>query len=320
MSRPKQPKQPTRRKKRLWLAIPTVLLLVAALLPATGCNTDSGVVATYSGGQVLQSEFEKQFHFQRSLLLPTYQESDDNKKSFLTEYITLHKILVDEAKKAGVKIDESSVSGDIEQYKDQVTDMVFNGDRTKFDAEMKQYKLTDDDIKQLVLDDYYLREYKQVKTKDVHVTPDEVKAYFEHDPSLFMTGTVSHILVATVEQAKQIKDRLAKGEDFATIAKASSLDPTAKLNGGTMADVTFDSFEDDFRQAAGKATVGQITDPVHTAYGWHILRVDKRNSPTLADVQKDAEQKALADKQNAAWQAYYEQTEQNAGIQITLPK
>jgi foldase protein PrsA len=307
-------------KKRLSLTVSLIALLAAALIPAAGCNAGQTIVATYAGGQVTEAEFMKQFHFQRSLLLPTYQESDENKKSFLLEYITLHKVLVEEAKSAGVKLDESHLSGDIEQYKDQVTEMVFSGDRTKFDAEMKKYNLSDDDIRQLVIDDFYLREFKAQKIKDVKVTPEETKAFFDHDPSIFLTGTVSHILVASEDEAKKVQDRLAKGEEFAQVAKELSLDPTAKLNGGTMADVTFDSFEQDFRQAAAKAAVGQISGPVHTAYGWHVLRVDKRSNPKFEDVRADAEKKALEDKQNAVWQAYYEQTEQKAGIQITLPK
>ncbi|PWK07896.1 peptidylprolyl isomerase [Tumebacillus permanentifrigoris] len=310
----------SRRKKSLALTLSLFACLAVALVPTAGCNAGKTVVATYQGGEVTEAEMMKQFHFQRSLLLPSYQESEENKKSFLHEYITLHKVLVAEAKTAGVKIDETTISGDIEQYKDQVTDMVFSGDRSKLEAEMKKYKLSDGDIKQLVVDDYYLREFKKQKTKDVTVTPQESQAFFDHDPSIFLTGTVSHILVASEEEAKKVKDRLAQGEDFAKVAKEVSIDPTAKLNGGTMANVTFDSFEQDFRQAAAQAPVGQLSDPVHTAYGWHILRVDKRSNPKFEDVKPDAEQKALEDKQNAVWQAYYEQTEQRAGIQIILPK
>lgn len=306
------------RFKRRTLATVLGLLLVASLIPTVGCNTGKTVVATYQGGEVTEAELMKQFHFQRSLLLPTYQESDENKTSFLEEYITLHKVLVEEAKKSGITVDLTNVAGDVEQYKDQVTDMVFDGDSSKFTAEMKKYNLTDEDIKRLVEDDYYLRQFKVEKTKDVKVTTEEAKAFFDHDPSVFLTGTVSHILVATEAEAKDVQARLAKGEDFATVAKAVSLDPTAKLNGGTMENVTFDSFEQDFRQAAAKATVGQITDPLHTAYGWHLLRVDKRSNPTFADVEHDAEQKALEDKQNAVWQAFYEQVQQKAGIQIKL--
>jgi peptidyl-prolyl cis-trans isomerase C len=89
-----------------------------------------------------------------------------------------------------------------------------------------------------------------------------------------------HILVPTEEEAKEIEAELKKGADFATLAKEKSKDPGA-ADGGDLGYFTKDQMVPEFSDVAFKLDKGQISDPVHTQFGWHIIKVeDKRIKPT----------------------------------------
>ena len=89
-----------------------------------------------------------------------------------------------------------------------------------------------------------------------------------------------HILVASEDEAKAIEAQLKGGADFAAIAKEKSKDPGA-ANGGDLGYFTKDQMVPEFAEAAFKLDKGQISDPVHTQFGWHIIKVeDKRIKPT----------------------------------------
>jgi peptidyl-prolyl cis-trans isomerase C len=89
-----------------------------------------------------------------------------------------------------------------------------------------------------------------------------------------------HILVATEDEAKAIEDQLKKGADFAALAKEKSKDPGA-ADGGDLGYFTKDQMVPEFADVAFKLDKGQISDPVHTQFGWHIIKVeDKRTKPT----------------------------------------
>jgi len=89
-----------------------------------------------------------------------------------------------------------------------------------------------------------------------------------------------HILVATEEEAKAIQAQLKKGADFATLAKEKSKDPGA-AEGGDLGYFTKEQMVPEFSEAAFKLDKGQISDPVKTQFGWHIIKVeDKRTKPT----------------------------------------
>ncbi|HZR61010.1 MAG TPA: peptidylprolyl isomerase [Xanthobacteraceae bacterium] len=89
-----------------------------------------------------------------------------------------------------------------------------------------------------------------------------------------------HILVATEQEAKDIEAQLKGGADFAALAKEKSKDPGA-ANGGDLGYFTKDQMVPEFAEAAFKLDKGQISDPVHTQFGWHIIKVeDKRTKPT----------------------------------------
>jgi peptidyl-prolyl cis-trans isomerase C len=89
-----------------------------------------------------------------------------------------------------------------------------------------------------------------------------------------------HILVATEDEAKAIEAELKKGADFAALAKQKSKDPGG-ADGGDLGYFTKDQMVPEFSEAAFKMEKGQISDPVHTQFGWHIIKVeDKRIKPT----------------------------------------
>ena len=89
-----------------------------------------------------------------------------------------------------------------------------------------------------------------------------------------------HILVATEGEAKDIEAQLKKGTDFAALAKEKSKDPGA-AEGGDLGWFTKDQMVPEFAEAAFKLDKGQISDPIKTQFGWHIIKVeDKRVKPT----------------------------------------
>jgi peptidyl-prolyl cis-trans isomerase C len=89
-----------------------------------------------------------------------------------------------------------------------------------------------------------------------------------------------HILVPTEDEAKAILAQLKAGADFATLAKEKSKDPGG-ADGGDLGYFTKQQMVPEFAAVAFKLDKGQISDPVKTQFGWHIIKVeDKRVKPT----------------------------------------
>lgn len=87
-----------------------------------------------------------------------------------------------------------------------------------------------------------------------------------------------HILVETEAEANDVAERLKKGEDFATLAKEKSKDPGAE--GGDLGFFTRGQMVKPFEEAAFALDVGQISDPVQSPFGWHVIKVEeKRDQP-----------------------------------------
>jgi len=89
-----------------------------------------------------------------------------------------------------------------------------------------------------------------------------------------------HILVASEDEAKAVVAELKRGADFAKLAKEKSKDPGA-AEGGDLGYFTKEQMVPEFAEVAFKLDKGQISDPVKTQFGWHVIRVeDKRTRPT----------------------------------------
>src|SRR5271169_6225552 len=98
-----------------------------------------------------------------------------------------------------------------------------------------------------------------------------------------------HILVATEDEAKAIEDQLKKGADFATLAKEKSKDPGA-AEGGDLGYFTKDQMVPEFAEVAFKMYPGQLSNPVKTQFGWHIIKVEDRRQRPVPEFDKIKEQ------------------------------
>ncbi|TAJ80550.1 MAG: peptidylprolyl isomerase [Gallionellaceae bacterium] len=85
---------------------------------------------------------------------------------------------------------------------------------------------------------------------------------------------VAHILVETEKEANAIAVELKKKGKFDKIAKAKSKDPGSKDNGGDLGWTVPSNFVPPFAEAITKLSKGQISAPVQTQFGWHILKLD----------------------------------------------
>ena len=115
---------------------------------------------------------------------------------------------------------------------------------------------------------------------DVTVTDDEVKKYYEdNEESFAQPATVSarHILVATEEKAKKVKEEIVSGTlSFGDAAMKHSTCPS-KEQGGNLGEFSRGMMVPEFEEAAFTAEIGALSDPVKTQFGYHLIIVDAKN-------------------------------------------
>jgi peptidyl-prolyl cis-trans isomerase C len=115
------------------------------------------------------------------------------------------------------------------------------------------------------------------------LTPDATKKVYEEAVKSMGTEQevrARHILVPTEDEAKAVLAEVKKGTDFAELAKQKSKDPGAAAEGGDLGYFGKDQMVPEFAETAFNLNKGQVSDPVKTQFGWHIIKVeDKRNKP-----------------------------------------
>ena len=115
-------------------------------------------------------------------------------------------------------------------------------------------------------------------TKDIKVTDAQIKTYYDANQLAYTTKPntihVAHILVATPDVAAKAKARVDKGEDFAKVAKELSTDTGSKDKGGDIAQFSYGdtNMDETFAATAFRLKVGQISAPVQTQYGYHVIK------------------------------------------------
>lgn len=142
----------------------------------------------------------------------------------------------------------------------------------------------------------------------VKVTDDDVKKFYDEHKAEFVSGETveaSHILVDSEDKAKEIlADIKAEKVSFEDAAKQHSSCPSSQ-RGGALGEFTHGQMVPEFDQAAFAMNVGEVSEPVKTQFGYHLIKVTGKKEAgeiPFEQIKGQLSQQVLADKQRAAYQ------------------
>lgn len=157
----------------------------------------------------------------------------------------------------------------------------------------------------------------------VEVSDAEIEKYYNENKDRFTVEEqveASHILVEDEETAKEILNKLNNGSDFAELAKEYSLDGSAS-RGGNLGFFPRGRMVKPFEEAAFALQVGEISEPVKTDFGYHIIKVtDRQEAKTLSleESKEDIRSTLLYQKQMETLRTYLMELRENAEVEILL--
>ncbi len=266
----------------------SIILLSASLLVNIAFADDDKVVATYKGGQVKESQVMQQFQ-------PMLASQGGKEKKFSDLDRTLQETLVRAYINVKLLEQEAKDSG-IESSKE------FQEKLNTVKNQMVQQDLMERFVKSYVTDKMINDEYNKLVAS--LKGKEEIK--------------VSHILVATEEEAKKVKNRLNKGEKFAKLAKEVSKDEGSKASGGEIGYIVPGQLVAEFEEKAMAMKVNDISAPVQTQFGWHIITVlDKR--PAQIPTKEEAMTSIKNKLSREAIEKHFADLASKADIKIMLP-
>ena len=171
----------------------------------------------------------------------------------LKKLITL-KVLEDK-----YEVSEEDIDKELEDLKEQVGD--------EFDQVLAMQGVTEDELRTDIKANMLQEE---AITEDIEVDDEELEEYYDR---MNTEVEARHILVEDEEEAKDIKKKLDDGEDFAKLAKKHSVDEGSAEEGGEVGYFSVGSMVAEFEDAAFTMEKGEISDPVQSDFGFHIIEV-----------------------------------------------
>jgi foldase protein PrsA len=141
--------------------------------------------------------------------------------------------------------------------------------------------LTLDDLSELGRRIITLRLVRTAVTED-RVSEERLRELYRERALQFTTVQVNHILVETRAQAQEVHEQVrdATADEFTALAREVSIEPRADETGGELGTATASTYDPAFAEAAVALSPGEISEPVQTRFGWHVIYlVDKDVTP-----------------------------------------
>jgi parvulin-like peptidyl-prolyl isomerase len=296
--------------------LPTTFLVAALAAVLAGCGGGGGggsvpgdAVAKVGGTSITQQQFN-------DLIDQAKRSYKTNKKKFppagSTEYQTLKNQAVQylvqrvefsqEADKLGVTVADKDIAARLAQIKKQY----FGGSESRYKKQLAQQGLTDAQVRDDVNAQLVQEKIFKKVTGNVKVSDADAKAYYDQHQSQYGVPEqrdVAHILVKTKSLADKLYNRIKAGEDFSKLAKQYSQDPGSKKVGGKLT-ISKGQTVGPFDQTAFLLGTGQVSRPVKTTFGYHIIKalgpIKQSKTTPFSKVKASIKQQLLQQKRNEA--------------------
>jgi len=291
------------------VALIAVLVLVAAGCGGGSAKVPSDAVAKVGSDTITKAQFNflldgaKRSYQARKTPFPKpgtsqYKQLEDQAVTYLVQQAELEQ----KAKDMGITVTDKDVTARLKQIKQQY----FGGNEKQYQAQLKQQGLTEASLKQDLHAQILSEKLYAKVTGNIKVTDAAVKQYYQANKSQYGAAAsrdVRHILVNSKKLADQLETQLHNGGNFAALAKKYSKDPGSAQTGGKLT-ITKGQTVPEFDKEAFSLKTNEISAPVHTQYGWHIIQalspVKPATTTPLSKVKTQIQQQLLQTKKTDA--------------------
>lgn len=305
------------------ISIIVIVALLVAIFYAdriTPLFSRDEVVARVNGNAIYLSELEEQY----AQVPPLYRQLFT--KKVILDQIISQEVLVEEAQKMNIEIPESEMNQIIDEAIDQSGKtraefiQILENQNTTLDKLKEFYRLS------LVIDKLITQEV----ISKIEISEEEIADYYEQNKELYFDNQTrvraSHILISfdnrTKEEAlaiaEEVRQRALDGEEFSELAMEYSEDPSVSVNLGDLGFFPRGRMVEPFEDAAFNLSVGEISEPVETSFGYHIIYKTGEEQPgylSLEDVADDISTVLLDTKQKEAVENYIAALREQATIE-----
>ncbi len=304
--------------KDKWMIF-ALIVLIAVLIAAIALNMNrfngGSIAAVVNGEAITTNELDMEYEFVFFMMAyPDEYRQMLTKEDFLGQMID-EELLMQDAAKKGIVVKEDEAD-------DVVNRIMAAGNLS---AEGIEKILQDNGFSMDYFREYYKKQLLMSKllnsTIAAEVNDSEIFEYYNKNNAQFKAGQgeirARHILVETEEDANEIRGMIMSGADFADIAEESSIDMASAVNGGELGFFGKGQMVADFEKAAFALKVNEISEPVKTQFGWHLI---ERESDVIkiSDAYDTIKKVLLAEKQRKAIELYLDELMENADVAIVM--
>jgi peptidyl-prolyl cis-trans isomerase SurA len=266
----------------------TTVLTIPAKSQETKDSIVDGVVAVVGANEILRSDIENQYMQFRSQ--GNIQGSAEKVKCQILEGLLFQKLLYHQSQIDSVKVTDAQVNEQMDHRMRMFISQIGSPEKLE-EYYQKSISEIKEEMRDIIKEQMMVQESQEKITKDVKITPSEVKAFLKKLPKDSIPEISSEIEVgmimksptigeaekqACIDRLKSFKDRIKKGDDFSTLAVLYSEDPGSAKKGGELGMFKRGDMHLEFEAAAFKLKPGEISDIVETEDGFHLIQMIER--------------------------------------------
>jgi foldase protein PrsA len=251
-------------------------------------------------------DFESSPEFQR---LAEQNDSNAIRKQFEQGYLAVlirREVLRAEAEKMNIEVTDAELDEQIEQIR-----AGFDSPQA-FEEAMEERGLTLELLRERVRDSQYEDELRAKVVDEVAPSEDELRAEYESRKAQYQQMRASHILFKPADKvvAQGVADQLQSASDkelpalFKQMSTEYTIDKVAEKKGGDLGFFLPGQFDPKFVAAAQDLSVGEVSDPVKTDFGWHVIYLTDRRTLSFEEARKDFEDELTVQTQDEAWREW----------------
>jgi foldase protein PrsA len=236
-------------------------------------------------------------------------------QSFLSRLIR-RAVMEREARQASIEISDADVEERFEQIKSDV------GSEEDFQKELRNQGISEAEVRAFARDSLLEAELRAVATEGSAPTEEDLQAFYDENAEQFTEVHTAHILVDNVNKARDINDELRAAPEgereqlFEQLARRFSTDTGSAQRGGDLGFVPAAQFVEEFARTAVNLDQGEISGPVQTQFGFHIIRLIDKRLTSFEDARADIEQQLSGEGAEQAWTEWLRDAYREAEVDV----